>query len=126
LAAAAAATCIAPGMSRRTITLQLGFGLGHAFLEAWHDWRSGAALGAPPARLDFIAIASPLPEADALRRAHHGSALQPLADALAAQWPRSGRNLHRLGFDAGRVQLLLALATRCSGCRNCVPRSTAS
>lgn len=95
-------------MSRRTITLQLGFGLGHAFLEAWHDWRSGAALGAPPARLDFIAIASPLPEADALRRAHHGSALQPLADALAAQWPRSGRNLHRLGFDAGRVQLLLA------------------
>lgn len=95
-------------MSPRTTTLQLGFGLGHVFLQAWHDWRSRPALPAPPARLDFIAIASALPEAEALRRAHHGTALQPLADALAAQWPVGTRNLHRLGFDAGRVQLLLA------------------
>ena len=95
-------------MSPRTTTLQLGFGLGHVFLQAWHDWRSRPALPAPPTRLDFIAIASALPEAEALRRAHHGTALQPLADALAAQWPVGTRNLHRLGFDAGRVQLLLA------------------
>ncbi len=35
--------------------------------------------------------------------------MQPLAEALAAQWPACTRNLHRLGFDGARVHLLLAV-----------------
>lgn len=95
-------------MSSSSVTLQLGFGLGDAFLQAWRNWRSAPASAALAARLDFIAIASTLPDAHALQRAHHGSTLQPLADALAAQWPPRSRNLHRLAFDGGRVRLLLA------------------
>lgn len=34
---------------------------------------------------------------------------QPLAEALAAQWPPCTRNLHRLGFDGAQVHLLLAV-----------------
>lgn len=92
-------------MKPAAVWLQLGFGLGQDFLQAWHDWRSGAARAA---RLDFIAVTPVLPDAQALRRAHRHTPLQPLADALAAQWPPCTRNLHRLGFDGGHVHLLLA------------------
>ncbi len=90
----------------RHARLQTGFGLGQAFLQAWHDWRQSADR---PARLDFIALTPAPPEAAALRDAHGGSVLQPLAEALAALWPPRTRNLHRLGFDGGRVHLLLAV-----------------
>lgn len=92
--------------SARHTRLQAGFGLGLAFLQAWHEWRQSIDR---PARLDFIALTPAPPEAAALRDAHAGSALQPLAEALAAQWPPRTRNLHRLGFDGGRVHLLLAV-----------------
>ena len=53
-----------------------------------------------PTRLDFIALTPTPPDAAALRQAHRGTALQPLAEALAAQWPPLTRNLHRLSFEA--------------------------
>lgn len=93
------------GAARHT-WLQLGFGLGHAFLQAWHDWRAAPRSAT---RLDFIAITPAPPDAAALGHAHAGTKLQALAEALAAQWPPPARNLHRLAFDAGKVHLLLAV-----------------
>lgn len=80
----------------RRVCLQLGFGQGQAFLQAWHDWRQDPGRAA---RLDFIAIAPCPPDA-----AHR----QPLHE-LAAPWPPPTRNLHRLAFDGARVHLLLAV-----------------
>ena len=89
----------------RRVLLQAGFGVGHAFLQAWQGWRDNPLRAA---RLDYIAITQAPPEAEALRRAHRGTALAALAEVLAASWPPRTRNLHRLGFDGGRVHLLLA------------------
>ena len=58
--------------------------------------------------LDFIAIAPRLTTPDDLQQAHRGTPRQELAEALAAQWPPATPNLHRIAFDGGRVQLLLA------------------
>jgi len=66
----------------RRVCLQLGFGQGQAFRQAWHDWRQDLERAA---RLDFIAITP------------HPHELAPT------------RNLHRLAFDDGRVHLLLAV-----------------
>ena len=90
----------------RQASLQAGFGLGHAFLQAWRDWQRDPARAE---RLDFIALTPTPPDAAALRRAHRGTELQPLAEALALQWPPLTRNLHRLSFEAGRVHLLLGV-----------------
>ena len=61
-------------LASRQVILQLGFGLGQAFLQAWHDWQLDPARAE---RLDFIALTPTPPDADALRRAHRGTALQP-------------------------------------------------
>ncbi len=90
----------------RRVLLQSGFGLGHAFLRTWQGWRDDPDRAA---RLDFIALTPTPPDAGQLRRAHHDTPLAPLAQALAASWPPRTPNLHRLGFDAGRVHLLLAV-----------------
>jgi tRNA 5-methylaminomethyl-2-thiouridine biosynthesis bifunctional protein len=90
----------------RRVVLQVGFGLGQTFLQAWHEWRLDPGRSA---RLDFIALASAPPTAAALRRAHRGGMLQALAEELAALWPPLTSNLHRLGFDSGRVHLLLGV-----------------
>ena len=90
----------------RRVVLQLGFGLGQAFLQAWHAWQHDPARAE---RLDFIALTHAPPDADALRQAHRGTDLQPLAEALATAWPPLTRNLHRLGFDSARVHLLLGV-----------------
>ncbi len=90
----------------RRVVLQVGFGVGQSFLQAWHEWRLDTARSA---RLDFIALASAPPTAAALRRAHRGGVMQALAEELAAHWPPLTRNLHRLGFDSGRVHLLLGV-----------------
>ncbi|HMO49145.1 MAG TPA: MnmC family methyltransferase [Rubrivivax sp.] len=92
-------------MSRRVL-LQTGFGLGHAFLRAWQGWRDDPKRDY---RLDFIAVTPTPPDAGQLGDAHRGTPLAPLAQALAESWPPRTRNLHRLGFDAGRVHLLLAV-----------------
>jgi len=90
----------------RRVVLQVGFGLGQAFLQAWRDWQRDPARAE---RLDFIAITPTPHDAQALRRAHLHTPLQWLAQALAAQWPPLTHNLHRLSFDAARVHLLLAV-----------------
>jgi tRNA 5-methylaminomethyl-2-thiouridine biosynthesis bifunctional protein len=90
----------------RFVVLETGFGLGHNFLATWDAWRNDAAACA---RLHYIAIEQhPLSAAD-LQAVARDPALQPLADELAAAWPPLTPNLHRLGLDGGRVQLLLAL-----------------
>ncbi|NUZ06291.1 FAD-dependent oxidoreductase [Schlegelella sp. ID0723] len=80
------------------------------FLALWQAWRTDRRRSgnlhvivvdaALPARL-----ATPSPQTDA------GSAPEELAEALAAAWPPPTPNLHRLGFDAGAVELLLRRGT---------------
>jgi tRNA 5-methylaminomethyl-2-thiouridine biosynthesis bifunctional protein len=89
----------------RFVILETGFGLGNNFLAAWSAWRGDAERCA---RLHFVSIESrPLTAAD-LEALPRDPALVPLARQLAAAWPPLTCNLHRLSFEAGRVQLLLA------------------
>jgi tRNA 5-methylaminomethyl-2-thiouridine biosynthesis bifunctional protein len=88
------------------VVLQTGFGLGHHFLAAWDAWRQDAARCE---RL-FCIVLEPRPiGAEELVRAHEGTPLAGLAQTLAQAWPPLTPNLHKLGFEQGRVQLLLAL-----------------
>ncbi|MEO5882811.1 MAG: FAD-dependent 5-carboxymethylaminomethyl-2-thiouridine(34) oxidoreductase MnmC [Caldimonas sp.] len=88
------------------VVLETGFGLGNNFLATWQAWRDDPAR---PARLHFISIeARPLQRHD-LESQRRDEPLRSLAAQLAAAWPPLTCNLHRLGFEAGRVQLLLAL-----------------
>jgi tRNA 5-methylaminomethyl-2-thiouridine biosynthesis bifunctional protein len=97
------------GRHRFTI-LETGFGLGNNFLATWAAWRQSAQR---PQRLDFISIEKhPLRRVD-LARAHqgrHGVQAQPLADQLLAAWPPLTPDMHTLGFEDGRVRLLLVFA----------------
>ena len=90
----------------RFVILETGFGLGNNFLASWDAWRQDPARCE---RLVFISIEKhPLRLVD-LRRAQQASALPELAEQLAAAWPPLTPNLHRLEFEAGRVQLFLCL-----------------
>ncbi|HJW12533.1 MAG TPA: bifunctional tRNA (5-methylaminomethyl-2-thiouridine)(34)-methyltransferase MnmD/FAD-dependent 5-carboxymethylaminomethyl-2-thiouridine(34) oxidoreductase MnmC [Albitalea sp.] len=90
----------------RFVVLETGFGLGNNFLATWDAWRHSAPA---KAQLHFISIEQhPLTRED-LVRVHRDSALAPLAEQLVAAWPPLTPNLHRLSFEGGRVQLLLAL-----------------
>ncbi len=89
----------------RFVVLETGFGLGNNFLATWDAWRQD------PQRceqLHFISVERhPLTLAD-LRTALRTSPFPPLAAQLADAWPPLTPNLHRLSFEDGRVQLLLA------------------
>lgn len=88
------------------VVLATRFGLGHHFLAAWQAWREDPQRCE---RLFFIAIEPhPLRGAD-LAQVHAQSAMPALAAQLQAAWPPLVPNLHRLTFEGGRVQLLLAL-----------------
>lgn len=90
----------------RFVVLETGFGLGNNFLATWDAWRDDAQRCA---RLHFVSIEKhPLTTAD-LRRVHAASPLSDLAADLIRAWPPLTPNLHRLAFDGGRVELLLAL-----------------
>ena len=90
----------------RFVVLETGFGFGHNFLATWEAWRNDAQRCQT---LCFIAIEPhPLTRAD-LARVHADSPLRHLADELLAAWPALAPNLHRLDFDAAKLQLLLAL-----------------
>ena len=90
----------------RFVILETGFGLGNNFLAVWNAWRADPQRSR---RLHFISIEKhPFAAAD-LRRAHARSPHPELARALVAAWPPLTPNLHRLTFDGGRVELLLAL-----------------
>ncbi|CAG1014885.1 tRNA 5-methylaminomethyl-2-thiouridine biosynthesis bifunctional protein MnmC [Burkholderiaceae bacterium] len=89
----------------RFVVLETGFGLGNNFLATWDAWRRDAQACR---QLHFISIEQHPLTREALRLLPREPALAPLADELAAAWPPLTPNLHRLGFEGGRVQLLLA------------------
>lgn len=91
---------------RRFVILETGFGLGNNFLATWAAWRDD-----PQAceRLVFISIEKHPPRRADLARAHAASPAPELAAQLVESWPALTPNLHALNFEAGRVQLLLAL-----------------
>jgi tRNA 5-methylaminomethyl-2-thiouridine biosynthesis bifunctional protein len=90
----------------RFVVLETGFGLGNNFLATWDAWRQD------PARCERLVFASvekhPL-RTDDLARAHAASPLPELAGQLIQRWPPLTPGLHTLGFEGGRVELLLGL-----------------
>lgn len=87
--------------------LETGFGLGLNFLAAWHAWRSDPQR---PALLHFASVeAWPVQRDDLLRSVATYPALQPLAEALAAQWQGLAPGFHRHLFEEGRVLLTLCV-----------------
>jgi tRNA 5-methylaminomethyl-2-thiouridine biosynthesis bifunctional protein len=90
----------------RFVVLETGFGAGNNFLAAWNAWRHDPrACG----HLHFISIEARPPTGAELRQAHRDSPLPALARALVDAWPPLTPGLHRLSFEGGRVQLLLAV-----------------
>ena len=89
----------------RFVVLETGFGLGNNFLATWAAWRADPQRCR---RLHFLSIESMPPTRDDLAAAVRDAELQPLADTLARRWPPLTWNLHRLAFDDGAVELLLA------------------
>ncbi len=90
----------------RFVILETGFGLGNNFLAAWNAWRQDPQRCE---RLHFISVEKHPFAAIDLQRAHAASPLLELAQALVQVWPPLTPNLHRLTFEGGRVELLLAL-----------------
>ena len=88
----------------RFVILATAFDDGQRFLGWWQAWRDDAA------RCDRLHVIALLPQsitAGQIRKAHLGSPQQALAHHLADAWPVMTRNLHRLSFEDGHVQLLL-------------------
>lgn len=85
--------------------LETGFGLGNNFLASWQAWRDDPRRCT---RLHYVAIELHPPVADDLGRCHARTPWPALANALQQAWPPLTPGLHRLDFDDGRVQLLLA------------------
>lgn len=92
---------------RQFVIVETGFGQGLNFLATWQAWRDD------PQRcgtLHFVSIEKHPFTREGLAQLHAGlGSLQPLAQALQAQWPLALPGLHRLAFDGGRVVLTLAL-----------------
>jgi tRNA 5-methylaminomethyl-2-thiouridine biosynthesis bifunctional protein len=90
----------------RFVVLETGFGLGNNFLATWQAWRAdrGACR-----QLHFISIERHPFDRAGLAAAPRDASLAPLTQQLVQAWPPLTPNLHRLVFDGGRVQLLLAL-----------------
>jgi tRNA 5-methylaminomethyl-2-thiouridine biosynthesis bifunctional protein len=103
----------------RFVVLETGFGLGSNFLATWSAW-----LADPQRcrRLFFISVeAHPLRRQD-LAAIDRDPAIAALAAELLEIWPPPTRNLHRLPFSDGRVQLLLLF----DDVRDALPQITAS
>lgn len=87
------------------VVLETGFGLGNNFLATWDAWRSDPRRSR---RLVFVSIERhPLRRED-LVALHADSPLAAFASQLLAAWPPLTPDLHRLSFDEGAVELLLA------------------
>lgn len=101
------------------VVLETGFGLGNNFLATWDAWRRD-----PQAcrRLHVLSIERHPPTRDDLSAVPRDPALAELADTLVAAWPPLTPNLHRLAFDGGRVQLLLAFGDVADWLRELVAR----
>jgi tRNA 5-methylaminomethyl-2-thiouridine biosynthesis bifunctional protein len=91
----------------RFVILETGFGLGHNFLATWAAWRADAARCE---RLHFVSVERHPPRREDLEAVHRALPAQvaPLARGLRAAWPVLTGDLHRLAFEASRVELLLA------------------
>ena len=101
----------------RFVVLDTDFLAGRRFFAAWQAWRDDPQRCA---RLVFIAI-QPLPTTSADLRAAPIDATQgALRDALVRAWPPQTRDMHRLSFDAGHVELLLAQGDRAHWLRELV------
>ena len=90
----------------RFVVLDTAFGLGDSFFATWQAWREDPERCA---RLVFIATCAQPPSCDDLRAAGRDGLQVDLVDALLRAWPPLTPDLHRLSFEAGRVELLLAL-----------------
>jgi tRNA 5-methylaminomethyl-2-thiouridine biosynthesis bifunctional protein len=87
--------------------LETGFGLGLNFLATWHAWRSDPQR---PRLLHFVSTEGwPVQVDDLLRSVATYPALQPLAQALSAQWQGLVPGFHRLAFEGGQVLLTLCV-----------------
>jgi tRNA 5-methylaminomethyl-2-thiouridine biosynthesis bifunctional protein len=94
----------------RFVVLETGFGLGHNFIATWLAWRADAARCT---RLHYLAVDKHPPSVADLRRAHGplidaGGEPARAAQELQAAWPPLTGDLHRLVFEGGRIELLLA------------------
>lgn len=89
----------------RFVVLETGFGLGNNFLSTWAAWRDDPGRCR---RLHFISIEATPPTHADLAATPRDPSLTPLADELANRWPPHTWNLHRLAFEDGAVELLLA------------------
>lgn len=103
----------------RFTILETGFGLGNNFLATWAAWRDDPQRCE---RLHVVSLEKQPPTRDDLARALATSPFAPLARALVEAWPPLTPNLHRLAFDAGRVQLLLGLGDAATLARELVAR----
>lgn len=90
----------------RFVILDAGLGSVGRFLAAWAAWRADSKACE---QLHFIAIEPQAPEWPEIKRAFAGSPSEALVDELAHVWPPMTTNFHRLGFEGGRLQLLMAV-----------------
>jgi tRNA 5-methylaminomethyl-2-thiouridine biosynthesis bifunctional protein len=90
----------------RFVILETGFGLGNNFLAARHAWRNDPHA---PRTLHFISVERHPLMRDDLAQVPRDAALASLAAELVQAWPPLTPNVHRLAFEGGRVELLLAL-----------------
>ena len=89
----------------RFVILAAGSIGARAFLAAWKMWREDANRCE---RLNVIALGSRWPTADELAFTARDAGADEWLRQLPAAWPPLAANLHRLAFEGGRVQLLLA------------------
>ena len=96
------------------ITLDLNFGFGQAFLQAWQAWR-GSPQGPVTRRLHHVAVLSQAPTSAEVRARLQASPtpLDPgLVHALLAQWWGLQAGFHRLQFEQQQVVLTLCIGER--------------
>jgi tRNA 5-methylaminomethyl-2-thiouridine biosynthesis bifunctional protein len=87
--------------------LDTDFDRGLQFLAAWQAWQADPQR---PRILHYVALAATAPTSSDLQlAAAANTALQPLAQALAAQWQGLLPGVHRLAFAQGHVLLTLCL-----------------
>jgi tRNA 5-methylaminomethyl-2-thiouridine biosynthesis bifunctional protein len=89
---------------RDFVVLETGFGLGNNFLATWAAWRDDARRSD---RLHYLSIEAHPPSRETLAGLAREAGVAGLAAQLSAAWPPLTCNLHRLDFEAGRVQLSL-------------------
>ncbi|MBK9135568.1 MAG: tRNA (5-methylaminomethyl-2-thiouridine)(34)-methyltransferase MnmD [Betaproteobacteria bacterium] len=135
------------GARARFVILETGFGLGLNFLATWAAWRRDAARCDrlhyvaidlhPPTRADLARVHAAVLGGDAGGGDRHSGGnggdgesaasapMAPLAAQLRDAWPPLTGDLHRLAFDGGRVELLLAFGDAASWLRRLQLRADA-